>query len=387
MRRHCVFVLILSVAILVVMGIVMLYSTGAYASDARGDSLALLKRQTLWLGIGLAACVLLAQTDYHFWQKTWWVWFLLAAILLALCFIPPIGKRINGSSRWITIGFSNFQPSEFAKFASIAFLAWWGARFENDATKFFKGLFFPMAIVGVLLALIGCEVDIGTTALIGITSMAVLFVSGANLLYFGAGAAIGIAGAIGLIFAMPERTGRFLAFLDPEKYPADAYQTLQGLIAFGSGGVTGLGLGNGRQKMAYLPFAHTDFIFPMVGEELGLVATLTVVACYILFIIAGAYIVLRARDRFGFLLGTGLLIMIGVQAAVNIGVTTSLLPNKGMPLPFISYGGSNLLFCLAAVGVFINIYRQGRIERLAIPAKKLHARLAPAKSKNGRRPA
>ena len=162
---------------------------------------------------------------------------------------------------------------------------------------------------------------------------------------------------------MPERTGRFLAFMYPEKYPADAYQTVQGLIALGSGGVEGLGLGNGRQKMAYLPFAHTDFIFPVIGEELGLRCTLLVVFTYIVIVLCGAIIAMRARDRFGVLLGFGIMIIIALQAAVNIGVTTSLLPNKGLPLPFISYGGSNLVFCLLCVGILIIIYRHGLNDR------------------------
>jgi cell division protein FtsW len=154
-----------------------------------------------------------------------------------------------------------------------------------------------------------------------------------------------------------------MAFMDPDKYKTEAYQTVQGLIALGSGGVEGLGLGNGRQKMMYLPFAHTDFIFPVVGEELGLRVTLAVVFTYIVFIFCGAVIAMRARDRFGMLLGFGIVVIIALQAAVNIGVTTSLLPNKGLPLPFISYGGSNLVFCLLGVGILINIYRQGLNEQ------------------------
>jgi cell division protein FtsW len=165
------------------------------------------------------------------------------------------------------------------------------------------------------------------------------------------------------IYFLPERTGRFLAFLHPEKYPADAYQTQQGLIALGSGGVTGVGLGNGRQKLLYLPFAHTDFIFPVVGEELGLAGTLGVVLAYFIMILAGVSIAAKARDRAGLLLGMGLIMLIAMQAAVNLGVTTELLPNKGLPLPFISYGGSNLVFCMVCVGVLVNIYRQGVSEQ------------------------
>jgi len=170
---------------------------------------------------------------------------------------------------------------------------------------------------------------------------------------------MGFAALIFVALKMPQRWGRMMAFMYPDKYPTEAYQTVQGLIALGSGGVEGLGLGNGRQKMMYLPFAHTDFIFPVIGEEMGLRITLAIVFTYIVFILCGAIIAMRARDRFGMLLGFGIVVIIALQAAVNIGVTTALLPNKGLPLPFISYGGSNLVFCLLGVGILINIYRQG----------------------------
>jgi cell division protein FtsW len=174
---------------------------------------------------------------------------------------------------------------------------------------------------------------------------------------------------------MPERLGRLLAFVYPDKYPADAYQAQQGLIALGSGGVEGLGLGLGRQKMAYLPFAYTDFIFPEIGEELGLRFTLLVVFSYVLIIMSAGIIVVRARDRFGMLLGLGFTLLIALQAAVNIGVTTELLPNKGLPLPFISYGGSNLVFCLLGVGVLINIYRQGLSDKEVRQTRSIDARV------------
>lgn len=180
---------------------------------------------------------------------------------------------------------------------------------------------------------------------------------------------------------MPQRFGRLMAFMHPEKYPTEAYQSVQGLIALGSGGVEGLGLGNGRQKMMYLPFAHTDFIFPVVGEELGLRVTLAVVLAYIIFILCGTIIALRARDRFGMLLGFGIVVIIAIQAAVNIGVTTAMLPNKGLPLPFISYGGSNLVFCLLGVGILINIYRQGLNEQ----DEQKQSTVLRARTRNARR--
>ncbi len=341
----------------------MLSSTSAYAAESHGSATFLLKRQAIWLGVGVVVCAIAASVDYHFWAKTWWIWFGLAVILLALCFVPPIGHRINGSARWVRLGPASFQPSEFAKLAAITALAWWFARDEKNAGHLVHGFVVPLTASGVLMALIAPEVDMGTTALIGATTFIMMFVAGTRLRYLVPMVFIGIAGLAFAIKKMPERTGRFLAFMYPDKYPADAYQTVQGLIALGSGGVEGLGLGNGRQKMAYLPFAHTDFIFPVVGEELGLRCTLLVVFAYLLIVLCGATIAMRARDRFGTLLGFGMMVIIALQAAVNIGVTTAMLPNKGLPLPFISYGGSNLVFCLLCVGILINIYRQGLNDR------------------------
>jgi cell division protein FtsW len=358
-HRTSVYLLVVAVIGLIVLGLVMLSSTSAYAPESQGSATFLLKRQVAWLVVGIIVCAVAATVDHHLWQKTWWIWFGLAVVLLALCFVPPFGHRINGSARWIRVAGFSFQPSEFAKLASIVTLAWWFARDEDYAGKFLQGFVAPLAGAGVLMALIAPEVDIGTTALIGATTIILMFLAGTRLLYLVPMVATGFAGLGLAIHQMPERTGRFLAFLYPDKYPADAYQTLQGLIALGSGGVEGLGLGNSRQKLAYLPFAHTDFIFPVIGEELGLRFTLLVVFIYLVIILCGAMIALRARDRFGMLLGFGITILIALQAAVNIGVTTSLLPNKGLPLPFISYGGSNLVFCLLGVGILINIYRQG----------------------------
>jgi len=217
------------------------------------------------------------------------------------------------------------------------------------------------------------ETDMGTTALLGGTMLIVMFVAGTGLTYLAPLPVVGIIGIIYLGSHMKGRSERMLAFLDPEKYKDGAgLQPWNALIAFGSGGVEGLGLGNSRQKMQYLPFAHTDFIFPMIGEELGLRFTLLVVFCYFIIIVCGTMISMQARDRFGMLFGFGIVSMIALQAALNIGVTTALLPNKGIALPFISYGGSNLVFCLVCIGILINIYRQGIMEK---PADKTTTRL------------
>jgi cell division protein FtsW len=283
-----------------------------------------------------------------------------SALLLALCFVPHVGMRINGSLRWLNLRVTNFQPSELAKIASVIFLAWWFSREETQPRKLLQGLMIPMGVVCMLIALIALEVDLGTSALIGATALGLCFVAGANMALILGFFGVGLAGLIGVACFIPERAARLMTFLHPENDKlGKGLQQWQALIAFGSGGVEGLGLGEGRQKMLYLPYAHTDFIFPMIGEELGLRFTWLVLLCYILVILCGGLIAANAKERFGKMLAMGILLLISLQAAVNIGMTTSLLPNKGMPLPFISYGGSNLVVCLFMVGILVNIHRTG----------------------------
>jgi cell division protein FtsW len=353
---------------MLVIGIVMLFSTSAFARDSHGDVYFFIRRQAIWLGIGLTLCAVAAVIDYHFWQRTWWVWFALALIALALCFVPHVGMRINGSRRWVALGQFGFQPSEIAKIAAVFFLAAWFSRYEK-AHCLFRGFVIPLAIVGLLLALIVTEVDLGTTVLVGATAFVMMFVAGANPIWLGLVSLTGLGGILLFATQISQRMGRLAAFLDPQRFKQDAgLQQMQALIAWGSGGLEGLGLGNGRQKMLYLPYAHTDFIFPIIGEELGLRASLLVVFLFVLIIVCGMMIALHAKDRFGLLLGCGVVSLLALQAAVNIGVTTSLLPNKGLPLPFISYGGSNLVACLFGIGLLLNIYRQAVLE----PVNKSH---------------
>jgi cell division protein FtsW len=361
MQRNAIYVLLLTVAGLTALGIVMLFSTSAFAQESHGDIYFFVKRQAFWLAVSLLCALMGAAVDYHWWKKSWWFFFAVAFALLILCFVPPIGLKINGSNRWINLGIATFQPSELAKLAVLFFVAWWFEKFAEDSGRFFKGFLYPMAIVSVILAPISRQEDLGYTALIGAVVLCMMFIGGMKLRWI---APIFIAGAAGILYLaahISERRDRLLAFLNPEEYQASGgYQQLQGLIAIGSGGVDGLGLGEGRQKMLYLPYAHTDFIFPMIGEELGLRVTLLIVLSYLLIFLCGILVAMNARDRFGMLLGFGCVMMITLQAIVNIGVTTSLLPNKGMPLPFISFGGSNLAASYFMIGVLVSIHRFGK---------------------------
>ena len=379
MHRKSAYFLFLAVLVMLVIGIVMLFSTSAFAKDSRGDVYFFVKRQALWLAVGLVVCTAAALVDYHFWARTWWIWLGLAVVALALCYVPGIGVRRNGSSRWLGWhGTAYFQPSEMAKVATVFFLAWWFTRNEATSSRILHGFVIPLGIVGVVLGLIACEVDLGSTALIGATSFVIMFVAGTNVTLLGVLSLFGIGGILFVAMAMPERMGRLTAFMNPELYKQDAgLQQMQALIAWGSGGIEGLGLGNGRQKMLYLPYAHTDFIFPMIGEELGLRMSLLVVFLFVVIIVCGTMIALHAKDRFGLLLGSGIVSLLALQAAVNIGVTTSLLPNKGLPLPFISYGGSNLAACLFGIGILLSIYRQGILEPANTKRMSMQVRTTP----------
>src|SRR5437879_972612 len=255
MHRKSAYILFLAMLGLLVIGIVMLFSTSAFARDSHGDALFFLKRQAGWLGVGLILCIAAALIDYHFWQRTWWIWLAVAVVTLALCFVPHFGMRINGSRRWIGLGPISFQPSEIAKVGAVFFLAWWFARYEKAASHPLFGFAIPLAVVSALLALILFEVDLGTTALIGATTFAIMFVAGTNPILLGL---LAITGGSVIFVAPPQaRMERLIAFTDLERYKQDAgLQQMQALIAWGSGGMEGLGLGNWNELAPIPPGAR-----------------------------------------------------------------------------------------------------------------------------------
>ncbi|MCE9587745.1 MAG: putative lipid II flippase FtsW [Verrucomicrobia bacterium] len=360
MQRSSIYLLLISVVGLLALGVVMLFSTSAYAQESHGDIYYFVKKDIFWLIIGVGVCVVGAMTDYHLWQRTWKICFGVSVLLLALCFVPHVGMKINGSHRWLNLHMLVFQPSEFGKISVVFFLAWWFSRKETDPRKFLDGFVIPIGVVAIIMGLIAKEVDLGTAALIGATTLAICLVGGANWVIIAGLCGVGLTGLVGIAMLIPERAARMMTFMHPDSDKlGKGLQQWQALIAFGSGGFEGLGLGEGRQKMLYLPYAHTDFIFPMIGEELGLRFTWLVLLGFILIILCGGLIAANAKDRFGKLLAMGILLLISLQAAVNIGMTTSMLPNKGMPLPFISYGGSNMAVCLFMIGILVNIHRTG----------------------------
>ncbi|MFH0879705.1 MAG: putative lipid II flippase FtsW, partial [Lentisphaerota bacterium] len=345
---------------LMTLGIVMLASTSIIQGQSVfHDPNYFLKRQMIWLVIGAVAAAITSRIDYHIWRTFAVPLMLVCVALLVLVLIPHVGTSVKGSSRWLRLGPVNFQPSELAKLSSVILLAWWMARIQRRADEFKRGLFIPLGFLGVILMLIFVEPDFGTTMLIALVGMTMMFVGGSRFSYLLVAGLLGFV-AFGLaIMQNAERMRRITAFLNPEKYSQDeAFQLLNAIYAFVIGGGMGTGLGQGLQKRFYLPEAHTDFIFAIVGEEMGMLASLAVVALFIGFFLCGVRISFRAPDKFGKLLGFGITLMITLQAAINIGVVTGCLPTKGLPLPFISFGGSSLLISLSMVGILINIARQ-----------------------------
>jgi cell division protein FtsW len=355
-------ILIFCVAVWNGLGLVMLYSSSMNMESGTNQAGAgphYLLSQLSWCGFGLIGCAAAAAIDYRR-LKTVAPWLLgIAVILLALVFAPKIGITRNGAHRWIGLGgLPHFQPSELAKLALILFLAAYGDRYQRQMAGFKKGLFIPGVIIAVVLALIFVEPDRGCTILLAAVCGVMLILAGARLRFIVPPALLLGAGLAVSLLHDPMRLRRILAWLHPEQNKEGAgYQAWEAMIALGSGGWMGLGLGNGRQKLGFVPEHHTDFIFSIIGEELGLVATLAVVLLFIVVVVCGFYVARRSRDAFGLLLAAGITSMIGLQAFINMGVVTSVLPNKGMPLPFISYGGSNLVLMLVSVGLLLSVSR------------------------------
>lgn len=357
-------ILMASVVFLLGVGVVMLASTSVFCMEVPSDDVYYdVKRQVLWLALGGVVCLLMASIDYHLLQKLVWPIYGLGIILLAFCYVPGIGQTINGESRWIGLGGTfRVQPSEMAKLAMVIAVAHWFSRHPEGGRHVWYGWLAPGFIAGLIVVLILFEVDMGTTAILSAVLFVLMFVGGTNWKYLVGTSIVAAAAFIFMIVQRADKMERMAAFLHPDLHRSGVgLQQWMGLMALGSGGVEGMGLGSGRLKMLYMPFAHTDFIFPMIGEELGLRMTLAVVFAFLLIAVSGLTIAFHARDRFGTLLGLGIVCLISIQAVINMGVTTSLLPNTGSPLPFISYGGSALMATMAGIGILLNIFRQGDI--------------------------
>ena len=384
--KVAVTILAFCVASLLALGLVMLYSASMTQVGAH-----YLMMQLVWCVFGFVTCVAAVSMDYQLLKRQDVVFsiFVLAVVLLCLVYpfphLPHLPERFikktNGAHRWFILpGGTRVQPSEFAKIALILALAWYGDRFQRRMQTFTWGIAVPLGIIALMLGLVFIEPDRGTTILLAMVSGSILLLAGVQWKFIVPPLVLAAAGLVVSILHDPMRMKRIFSWLDLEQSKDGAgYQAYQAMIALGSGGWTGLGLGNGRQKLGFVPEHHTDFIFSIIGEELGLVATLLVALAFVVLAVCGIYIALHAKDRFGTLLAAGITLLIALQAAINIGVVTSALPNKGLPLPFISYGGSNLLVMLTCVGLLLSVAR--RTAPVKISASDLISEINPFAAK------
>jgi cell division protein FtsW len=370
------YIIMLTVGVLVVLGILAVYSSSfALGLLEFGDANYFVFRQVFFALAGGAAVVVLMKSDYRQLRVLSPLLMLAAILGLVLVLVPGIGLERNGATRWISVGgpVPPLQPSEFAKLALIIYVSAWLAGRGDEVKQFWTGFFPFVFLVGFVAGLIMLQPDLGTTSVIVLTTLTLVYVAGASLTHVAAFAGVASVAAGLLVLSGDYRADRIFAFIAAEDDPSGrGFHTLQILIALGSGGVDGLGLGASRQKFFYVPGAHTDGIFAIIGEELGFIGCAFVIILFAVLIFRGFRVIVRARDDFGSLLAVGIVSWIGYQTIINIGGITRSMPLTGVPLPFLSYGGSALMAMLAAVGILLSVSRYG------IDAKSLSAKPKPA---------
>jgi cell division protein FtsW len=347
------------VTFLISIGIVMIYSSsGIYALKEYGTATYFVHRHIIFVLFGCALMTMVMMFDYRVLSKYAKPLILFTIFLLVIVLIPSIGKESFGARRWFHIGPFNFQPVEFAKIAVLIYTADYLARKRNKITYFWKGFAPIMMVLIVICFLLINQPDLGSVVLLSSVVLLLLFIAGGKLSHLITLVLLAMPVLYFLVWSVTYRRNRILAFLDPfANSQGIGFQLSQSQIALGSGGLFGVGLGKSVQKLFYLPAAHTDFIFSIIGEELGLLGTLSVILLFAAFIWQGARICKRTVDPFGYYLSMGIVAMISLQTVVNIGVSIGALPTKGLPLPFVSYGGSALLFNMVSVGLLLNISR------------------------------
>ena len=351
------------VASLTFFGVLMISSAGIVYADVRfDDPYFFFKRQIIGVTLGFMTMIILSKVDYHFFRR-WAFWIFMGAIgLLTLALIPNVGSEAYGASRWISIGPFSFQPSEAMKLAVILYIsAWCAGKGTKIITDINEGLISFLSILGLACILVLLQPDVGTTGMIVFIALSIFYLAGAKMSHVVAIIGGGFVSLIVLILMAPYRMARFTAFLNPESDPqGSGYQIQQALIAIGSGGLFGVGLGHSNQKGLYLPEPVGDSIYAIIAEELGLVGALVILVAFFLFAWRGMKIATAAPDVFGKLVAGGITVWIVGQAILNIAAITALVPLTGIPLPFISYGGTSIVFTLASVGVLLNISKQSK---------------------------
>ncbi|MBC2608197.1 FtsW/RodA/SpoVE family cell cycle protein [Pelagicoccus albus] len=337
-------------AILTILGVTILFSASLHIH--KSSPYYFIEKQAMWIGLTLLVGLVIQLVNLDWIRRFVWFGYAVGIGLLLLVFIPGIGTTINGSRSWVRLGPIGFQVAELAKIGFVFFIAHYFSVIRSDNQKFFRGFIYPSIGMAVYIGLVIAQPDLGTALIYVMVAVGLLYLAGVKLLYLVPSVTAGLAGVVGLIYNDAERWSRLTAFWNMEAEKAgDAYQGWQALLAFGAGGIDGVGLGNGRQQQSFLPEAHNDFIFAVIGEELGMIATLAVVVAYFVLFVAGILHIRKAPNTYQYLLAAGSVLMISVQSILNLGVVTGVLPTTGLPLPFISYGGSNFL----TMGIFVAI--------------------------------
>lgn len=363
MRRHPDYVLLVIIAVLLIGGFVMLSSASVAVSQRNvGRPGYYILHQLLYGGaVGVLAFLVAQRIPYVFWRKMALPGLLLALALLVLVFVPQVGFTAGGAQRWIHYRSIFFQPAEIAKLAVVVYFAAWFAQRRKTIKDFYAATLPFLIVMGIIGVLLAKQPDIGTLGIIALTGAAMYLVAGGHLVHMGLIAALGGAGLFFLIRTAPYRLNRLLVFLHPELDPKGiGYQINQALLAIGSGGIFGVGFGASRQKYNFLPEATSDSIFAVIAEELGIIGALLLLGLFLAFTVRGLRISRRVPDLFGQYLASGITSLITIQAFVNIAAITSLIPLTGVPLPFISYGGSSLVLTLAASGILVNISKHAK---------------------------
>ncbi len=358
-RKQSDFILTFSATILVSIGVVMVFSSSSVrALQDYGDPYYFLKRQLVWAAIGVLAMAVTSGIDYWHYRGLVKPALIINMILLVLVLIPGIGRLSHGARRWIAIGSQGFNPAELMKLTWVMYLGTGLSKGKERIKMFFRGLAPYLVLTGIIFGLILKEPDLGTALSIAGTTFVILFTAGAAVFHLFGLASLAIPVFLWAALSAEYRKKRLFAFLDPWSDPSGSgYHIIQALYALGSGGLFGAGLGGSKQKMLYLPEAHTDFIFAVIGEEIGFIGAALVLFFFFLFAWRGYRVAMTAPDSLGCLLATGITTMITLQALINISVVTASMPITGIPLPFVSFGGSSLLLTMASVGVLLNISR------------------------------
>jgi cell division protein FtsW len=353
-------ILLLVTLILVTIGTAMIYSSSSILAQQKfNDGQYFIKKQLIFVVLGLISMVILTKIDYTTWKKAAYPGIILSLIMLVLLFIPDVGLKRGGATRWLNLGLFSFQVSEMVKIAMVVFLAHLLARKAHLLKKFSRGVLIPSAITAVVISLILMEPDFGTAVIIASILILMLCLAGSRMTHLMFLAAAFIPVGVWLIFHKGYRLARLTVFLDPWKDASNTgFQIIQSLISFGSGGFGGVGIGDGMQKLFYLPEPHTDFILSIIAEESGFIGVSIVIILFSIFVFRGFMIAIKAPDLFGTLLAAGLTMVIAMEAFINIAGVMGLIPLKGLALPFLSYGGSSFVMSMIAIGILLNISTQ-----------------------------